>query len=188
MKEEQGRMADLRQIAFYGKGGSANPQPARIRQRRPRRSWAEKFNRRLRPQGCAGGHGDLPPVFLVEKGKNDQELLSDYVVTKEQRRAMAIIGDPDSTLLSRIQLFYTCIACGVEERSSLQTSSLMTINHDGFGRVVMTGRLVALSKTPRDVHRFGFGSKLSGCGEALVGHAMKIIFTFPDVARAKSST
>lgn len=50
----------------------------------------------------------------------------------------------------------------------------------------MTGRLVVLSKTLRDVHPFGFGSlqELSGCGEALVDHAMKIIFTFPDVARA----
>ncbi|WP_306913777.1 DUF269 domain-containing protein [Rhizobium mesoamericanum] len=40
-------------------------------------------------------------------------------------------------LLSRIQLFYTCIALGVEERTGLQTSSLMTINHEGFGRVVL---------------------------------------------------
>ncbi|AJD43723.1 DUF269 domain-containing protein [Rhizobium sp. SEMIA 4085] len=73
-----------------------------------------------------------------------EELLSDFVVTKEQRRGMAIIGDPDPDVLARLQIFYTCVALGMEERTCLQISSLMTMNHEGFGRVVLTtGRGVA---------------------------------------------
>ncbi|WP_425375541.1 DUF269 domain-containing protein [Rhizobium azibense] len=37
-------------------------------------------------------------------------------------------------MLARLQIFYTCVALGMEERTCLQISSLMTMNHEGFGR------------------------------------------------------
>ncbi|MBB5571333.1 DUF269 domain-containing protein, partial [Rhizobium lentis] len=58
---------------------------------------------------------------------------------------------------------------------------------EGFGRVLFTtGRLVVLSKTLRDVHRFGFETlgKLAEVGNKMVDDAIAVIETYPDVARA----
>ncbi|WP_026622880.1 putative nitrogen fixation protein (plasmid) [Ensifer sp. WSM1721] len=119
--------------------------------------------------------------------KSDAALLADFIVTKEQRRKIPIIGDPDPDVLWRLEAFYTCVALVIEERSGLLVSSTMMMSHEGFGRVVLTtGRLVVLSKSLRDVHRFGFGTlgKLAKAGAKLVDHAIAAIETYPDVARA----
>ena len=39
-------------------------------------------------------------------GKSDAELLAPYVLTKEQRRELPIMGDPDPETLWRLELFY----------------------------------------------------------------------------------
>ena len=62
---------------------------------------------------------------------------------------------------------------------------MMKMSHEGFGRIVLTaGRLVVVSKTLRDVHRFGFPSleKLSADGAKLVADAVALIRKYPDVA------
>jgi len=59
------------------------------------------------------------------------------------------------------------------------------MSHEGFGRVILTvGRLVVISKSLRDVHRFGFESfeKLAEAGEKLVEDAKKWIELYPMVA------
>ena len=66
-------------------------------------------------------------------------------------------------------------------------SPTINLHHEGFGRLLITvGRLVAFSKTLRDVHRFGFDSlaKLAEEGEKAVEKAMAGIAEFPEVARA----
>jgi probable nitrogen fixation protein len=63
----------------------------------------------------------------------------------------------------------------------------MSITGEGFGRVVLTcGRLVAVSKTLRDVHRFGFASleKLEASGAGLVEDALAWIAKFNEAATA----
>ncbi len=60
----------------------------------PRRSWAENSHRRLRPEGCVGGHGDLPSVFVVEKGKNDRSFFPTILLRRNsavQWRSLAIL-------------------------------------------------------------------------------------------------
>ena len=113
--------------------------------------------------------------------------VADFIVTKEQRREIPIIGDPDPDVLWRLETFYTCSALAIEERSGLLVSSTMMMSHEGFGRVVLTtGRLVVLSKSLRDVHRFGFETlgKLAKAGAKLVDDAIAAIEAYPDVARA----
>ncbi|WFU06685.1 NifX-associated nitrogen fixation protein (plasmid) [Rhizobium sp. CB3171] len=120
-------------------------------------------------------------------GKSDTDLLADFIVTKEQRRQMPIIGDPDPDVIWRLQIFYTCVGLEIEGHSGLVASSIVTMNPEGFGRVVLTtGRLVVLSKTLRDVHRFGFETlrKLAEAGTKLVDAAIVAIKAYPDVARA----
>ncbi|MER9342633.1 NifX-associated nitrogen fixation protein [Mesorhizobium sp. M0601] len=121
------------------------------------------------------------------EGKSDAELLGDFIITREQRRAIPIIGDPDPDVLWRLEMFYTAVGLAIEERSGLMASPMMEISHEGFGRVLLTaGRLVVLSKTLRDVHRFGFETlwKLAAAGTKLAGDATAAIEAHPEVARA----
>ncbi|PAQ07688.1 NifX-associated nitrogen fixation protein [Mesorhizobium temperatum] len=121
------------------------------------------------------------------EGKPDAELLADFIITRQQRRAIPIIGDPDPDVLWRLDMFYTAVGLAIEERSGLMASPMMEMSHEGFGRVLFTsGRLVVLSKTLRDVHRFGFETyrKLAEAGTKLVDDALAAIEAYPDLARA----
>ncbi|MER8672050.1 NifX-associated nitrogen fixation protein [Mesorhizobium sp. M1156] len=121
------------------------------------------------------------------EGKSDAELLGDFIITREQRRAIPIISDPDPDVLWRLEMFYTAVGLATEERSGLIASPMMEMSHEGFGRVLLTaGRLVVLSKTLRDVHRFGFETfwKLAADGTKLAGDATAAIEAHPEVARA----
>ena len=62
---------------------------------------------------------------------------------------------------------------------------LIHLTHEGFGRALITvGQLVALDKTLRDVHRFGFAnlSKMKDEADKLLGIALERIGKHPDVA------
>ncbi|MER8479159.1 NifX-associated nitrogen fixation protein [Mesorhizobium sp. M1163] len=121
------------------------------------------------------------------EGKSDAELLGDFIITREQRRAIPIIGDPDPDVLWRLEMFYAAVGLATEERSGVMASPMMEISHEGFGRVLLTaGRLVVLSKTLRDVHRFGFETfwKLAVAGTKLAGDATAAIEAHPEVVRA----
>ncbi len=118
-------------------------------------------------------------------GKSDEKLLEPYIVTKEQRREIPIIGDPDPELLWRLELFYNAIGLAVEKRTGHMVSPMMKFHHEGFGRVVLTaGRLVVLNRHLRDVHRFGFETmdKLAAEGGKYVMQAVEMIEKYPEVA------
>jgi probable nitrogen fixation protein len=119
--------------------------------------------------------------------KGDLDLLADYIVDKEKRKLIPIMGDPDPDLLSRLELFYSAVGLCVEKRTGQMASPIMKMSHEGFGRmVVTTGRLVVINKHLRDVHRFGFPSlaKLAAEGGKLVDDAVGWIEKFPEVANA----
>ncbi|PPD44311.1 MAG: hypothetical protein CTY15_07665 [Methylocystis sp.] len=118
--------------------------------------------------------------------KSDVSLLDPYIVTKEQRREMPIIGDPDPEILWRLELFYNAIGLAIEKRTGCMVSPMMKMSHEGFGRMILTtGRLIVINKHLRDVHRFGFESleKLAREGEKFVGAGVEMIEKFPEVAR-----
>ena len=118
--------------------------------------------------------------------KSDTELLAPYVLDKEQRRAIPIIGDPDPEILWRVELFYNAVGLATERASGVMVSPMMKMSHEGFGRMVLiAGRLVVVNKQLRDVHRFGFPSmeKLAEEGDKLVAGALEMIEKFPEVAR-----
>ncbi|MNC15014.1 hypothetical protein D3C75_628140 [compost metagenome] len=57
----------------------------------------------------------------------------------------------------------------IERETGLLAVPMINISHEGFGRaLILVGKLVALDKTLRDVHRFGFDSL-----DALVAEAEK---------------
>jgi len=118
--------------------------------------------------------------------KSDTELLAPYMLDKEQRRAIPIIGDPDPEILWRVELFYNAVGLATERASGVMVSPMMKMSHEGFGRMVLiAGRLIVVNKQLRDVHRFGFPSmeKLAEVGDKLVAGALEMIEKFPEVAR-----
>lgn len=125
--------------------------------------------------------------FGAWDGKSDAEILAPFLLSREERRAIPVIDDPDPDVLWRLELFYAAVALGVERRTRVVAAPLMKIGHEGFGRVVLTaGRLVVLSRHLRDVHRFGFDDRdvLEAEGRRLVDEAVSLIEQWPDLARA----
>jgi len=118
--------------------------------------------------------------------KSDVSLLDPYVVTKEQRREIPIIGDPDPEILWRLELFYNAVGLAIERRTGCMVQPMMKMSHEGFGRLILTtGRLIVVNKHLRDVHRFGFETleKLAAEGAKLVDAGVEMIEKFPEVAR-----
>jgi probable nitrogen fixation protein len=125
-------------------------------------------------------------TFGAWEGRSDRELIEPFILDKEKRRAIPIIGDPDPDTLTRLEQYYNAVALLIEKRSGVMASPLNQMSHEGFGRMVLTcGRLVVVNKVLRDVHRFGFPSvaRMVKDGETLVGDALGWIERFPEVAR-----
>ncbi|MDA9419227.1 hypothetical protein XI04_04315 [Bradyrhizobium sp. CCBAU 11430] len=119
------------------------------------------------------------------EGKSDRDLLEPYILNMEKRRALPIIGDPDPKTLWRLELFFNAVALSVERETGVMIQPILKLHHEGFGRIVLiAGRLVAVNKQLRDVHRFGFDSfvKLAQEGDKYVRDGIDLIRKFPDVA------
>ena len=118
--------------------------------------------------------------------KPDAQLLEGFVVTKEERKNIPIIGDPDPDTMHRVEQFYRAVSLRVEEVTQLMASPHVSLSHEGFGRVFVTvGKLVAYSKTLRDIHRFGYDdlAALAAAGDKELEKALKTIEEYPAVAR-----
>lgn len=123
----------------------------------------------------------------VWEKRSDASLLKEFIVSKAERRALPIIGDPDPEVLQRVEQFYRTVGLRIEQQTGCMSSPMMKMSHEGFGRVILTtGKLVAFAKSLRDVHRFGFDSfeALAAEGEKVVSQAVAAIEEFPEVARA----
>lgn len=117
--------------------------------------------------------------------KKDLDLLTPYIIDKEARKLLPIIGDPDPEILWRLELFYNAIGLSIERATGVMVQPMMKMSHEGFGRqILIAGRLIVVNKQLRDVHRFGFGSleKLAEDGEKLVANGIDMIKTYPEVA------
>src|SRR5271165_5139672 len=120
------------------------------------------------------------------EGKTDLDLLDPYILDKEKRREIPIMGDPDPETLWRLELFYNAVGLAIERQTGIMVSPMMKFHHEGFGRLVLTaGRLIVVNKHLRDVHRFGFDSleKLGSEGARFVAAAVEMINKFPEVAK-----
>lgn len=102
----------------------------------------------------------------------DARVLDPMILTKERRRAIPVVGDPDEVTLSRVKAYYNALSQQLESEIELMAVPVINITHEGFGRaLILVGKLVVHDKTLRDVHRFGFDSL-----EKMVDEADKIVF------------
>lgn len=108
----------------------------------------------------------------------DVDVIDPMILTKERRKEIPVVGDPDETTMSRVKAYYNALAQSIERETGLMAVPVINISHEGFGRaLILVGKLVAFDKTLRDVHRFGFDSleKLVEEGEKVIGKATALI-------------
>jgi probable nitrogen fixation protein len=118
-------------------------------------------------------------------GQPATAMLDPLILTKERKAAIPIVGDPDEETIARVKAFYNAIATLVEKECGLMAVPFINLSHEGFGRVlIIVGKLVALDKTLRDVHRFGFESlsKMKTEGDKLLSVAIERVGTYSEVA------
>jgi probable nitrogen fixation protein len=117
--------------------------------------------------------------------KSDLDLLAPYIIDKEARKQLPIIGDPDPEILWRLELFFNAVGLSIERVTGNMVTPMMKMSHEGFGRMILiAGRLIVVNKQLRDVHRFGFETmeKLAAEGEKYVAAGVEMIEKFPQVA------
>ena len=121
----------------------------------------------------------------VWDSKSDATLLAPYILTREQRRAIPLMGDPDPETLWRLELFYNAVGLAIERATGVMVAPMMKMSHEGFGRLILTaGRLIAVNKQLRDVHRFGYDSleALAAEGGKLVAAGVEMVQKYPELA------
>ncbi|GAB2197322.1 NifX-associated nitrogen fixation protein [Sessilibacter sp. MAH4] len=109
---------------------------------------------------------------------SDEKVVDPLILTKERKREIPVVGDPDEVVISRLKAYYNALASTIEQRTGLMAVPVVNLTHEGFGRAfIVVGKLIALDKTLRDVHRFGFPSleKLIEDSEKLVQKAAQLI-------------
>lgn len=119
------------------------------------------------------------------ESKRDLDLLEPYILDKEKRHALPIVGDPDPDTVWRLELFFNAVALSIEKATGVMIQPLLKMHHEGFGRMVLIGgRLIVVNKQLRDVHRFGFENlaKLAAEGDKYVADGIGMIQKFPDAA------
>lgn len=119
------------------------------------------------------------------EGKSDLDLLKPYILDKEKRHALPIVGDPDPDTVWRLELFFNAVALSIEKVTGVMIQPMLKMHHEGFGRMVLIGgRLIVVNKQLRDVHRFGFENlaKLAAEGDKYVADGIGMIQKFPDAA------
>ena len=137
--------------------------------------FAREMVRQMRAVDTYGTYDDWP----VEK------ILEPFVLTKEKKREIPVVGDPDEIVMSRVKAFYNAISALIEKECGLMAVPVINLTHEGFGRALITvGKLVVMDKTLRDVHRFGFptASKMKDEADKLLSVAVEIIGQHPKVA------
>jgi probable nitrogen fixation protein len=124
-------------------------------------------------------------VYGTLDNHSPAEILEPFVVTKEEKRELPIVGDPDEVVIARIKVFYNAISALIEQECGHMAVPLVNLTHEGFGRVLITvGKLVVLDRSLRDVHRFGFASlgKMKDEADKHLSVALKLVGDHPGVA------
>ena len=137
--------------------------------------FAKEMVRQMRAIDTYGTYDNWP----VEK------ILDPFVLTKERKREIPVVGDPDEIVLARVKAFYNAISAMIEKECGLMAVPMLNLTHEGFGRALITvGKLVVMDKTLRDVHRFGYPtlSKMKDEADKLLSVALEIIGQHPKVA------
>ncbi len=126
-------------------------------------------------------------TYDTYEGWSEEKIIDPVIMTKERKREIPIVGDPDETTLARVKAYYNAIASLIEKKAGLMAVPVINITHEGFGRAfILTGKLIVVDKTLRDVHRFGFPSleDMAEKTEKVIDKAVELINQYREVAEA----
>lgn len=118
-------------------------------------------------------------------GWPNARVVDPIVLTKERKREIPIIGDPDGLTIARLKAYYNSLASLIEKRSGLMAAPIVHLTHEGFGRaLIMVGKLVVVDKILRDTHRFGFASLEDLCekSDKTIVKALELIEKYNNAA------
>lgn len=116
---------------------------------------------------------------------SDELLLKPFLVTKQKKREISLEGEVDPMTQARIMVFYRAVAACIEKETGLLSQVVVDLSHEGFGwALVFSGRLLLVTKSLRDAHRFGFDSleKLAEEGEKFIEKGIELAQRFPEVS------
>lgn len=119
------------------------------------------------------------------EGMSDGEILDPFVLTKERKKEIPVIGDPDEIVIARIKAYYNSISSIIEKECGQMAVPLINLSHEGFGRALITvGKLVVHDRALRDVHRFGFASlsKMKDEADKVLSIALELVGEYSKVA------
>ncbi|WP_317929959.1 NifX-associated nitrogen fixation protein [Halioxenophilus sp. WMMB6] len=109
---------------------------------------------------------------------SDEKVINPLVLTKERKREIPVVGDPDEVIVARLKAYYNALSSLIEKECGLMAVPVVNLTHEGFGRAfIVVGKLIAMDKTLRDVHRFGFPTmeKMIEEGEKIVSKAAGLV-------------
>jgi len=115
----------------------------------------------------------------------EAKIMDPFIMTKERKAEISVVGDSDEITMSRVKAFYNAISSLIEKECRLMAVPMLNLSHEGFGRAIITvGKLIVVDKTLRDMHRFGFKSlsKMKDEADKLLSVALEIIGKYPEVA------
>lgn len=124
-------------------------------------------------------------AYDVYAKHSDLEVLDPLIMTKERRREIPVIGDPDEEIIARVKAYYNALSSMIEQKTNLMAVPMVNLTHEGFGRaLIMVGKLVVTDKVLRDVHRFGFKSLPDLIEEAdkIINKAADLVAKYREVA------
>jgi probable nitrogen fixation protein len=124
-------------------------------------------------------------MYDTYEGWPVEKIIDPVVLTKERKREIPIVGDPDEITLARVKAYYNSLATLIEKRTQLLAVPVINISHEGFGRAfVLVGKLIVVDKILRDVHRWGFPSleDLATKSDEALDKAVALIEKFREVA------
>jgi len=137
--------------------------------------FAREMVRQMRAIDTYGSYDEWPVSRILEP----------FVLTREKKKEIPVVGDPDEITMSRVKAFYNAISAMIEKECGLMAVPMLNLSHEGFGRALITvGKLVVVDRTLRDVHRFGFPtlSKMKDEADKLLSVALEVIGMYPGVA------
>ncbi|MGB5733219.1 MAG: DUF269 domain-containing protein, partial [Thiohalocapsa sp.] len=73
--------------------------------------------RQMRAIDPYGTYDNLTPAQILEP----------FILTKEQKRELPVIGDPDEIVIARIKVFYNAISAMIEKECGLMATPLINL-------------------------------------------------------------
>lgn len=113
-----------------------------------------------------------------------QRLEQMFLVTPEEKQQTEACGLIDPKVKEKIELFFQAVTYAIEQKSGKLVSSIVELNSEGFGRVILySGRLILVNKSIRGIQKFTFTElkQLDKAGTQYISNALSWLEKYPEI-------